>query len=97
MQEKTRVSDRLVLVILEGPAAGASLSKSGHWLPIGRTARSKFQVKDPSVSEQHAELCWTGQAWELSDLGSTCGTFVNGARLSSEASESYMLKVLLQL
>ena len=78
------MSDSLVLVVVEGPCAGTRLSKDGHWLPIGRTARSKLQIKDPSVSEQHAELCWTGQNWELSDLNSSCGTYVNGARLEGE-------------
>ncbi|KAK9864826.1 hypothetical protein WJX84_006184 [Apatococcus fuscideae] len=81
--KKTRVADSLVLEVLEGPCAGASLSKNSHWLPIGRTARSKFQIKDPSISEQHAELCWTGCNWELQDLDSTCGTYVNGARLTA--------------
>ena len=38
-------------------------------------------VKDPSVSQKHAELVWTGAAWELTDLGSSNGTFVNGKEL----------------
>jgi len=34
------------------------------------------------VSGEHATLIWTGTAWELRDLGSRNGTFIDGKRLS---------------
>lgn len=49
---------------------------------IGRTrAARQLQIKDPNVSERHAELAWRDGAWRLRDLGSSNGTCVNGAEL----------------
>jgi pSer/pThr/pTyr-binding forkhead associated (FHA) protein len=50
---------------------------------IGRVkgAGNNVCVKDPSVSQKHAELAWSGAAWQLTDLGSSNGTFVNGKEL----------------
>jgi pSer/pThr/pTyr-binding forkhead associated (FHA) protein len=46
---------------------------------IGRTAPSNLCLQDPKVSSAHARLRWTGAGWELRDLGSTNGTFVDGS------------------
>lgn len=50
---------------------------------IGRVkgAGNNVCVKDPSVSQKHAEVAWSGAAWQLTDLGSSNGTFVNGKEL----------------
>jgi pSer/pThr/pTyr-binding forkhead associated (FHA) protein len=41
-------------------------------------------VGESSVSRQHARLDKSGDDVRLTDLGSTNGTFVNGARISAE-------------
>lgn len=41
-------------------------------------------IKDERVSQKHAELSWTGEAWELADLGSSNGTLLNGVELARE-------------
>ncbi|MFZ5893208.1 MAG: FHA domain-containing protein [Myxococcota bacterium] len=50
-------------------------------LIIGRSPNCGLQVQEPYVSAQHATLRWGGARWELKDLGSRNGTFLNGARL----------------
>jgi DNA-binding NtrC family response regulator len=40
-------------------------------------------VNDPSVSSRHFEICRADGRWTLSDLGSTHGTKVNGARVGT--------------
>lgn len=42
-----------------------------------------LRLNDPRASSLHAVLSWTGKDWELRDLGSRNGTFVNGRRLES--------------
>ncbi|HEY5145646.1 MAG TPA: FHA domain-containing protein [Polyangiaceae bacterium] len=48
---------------------------------IGRARACTSEVAERYVSAQHALLRWTGQRWELKDLGSRNGTFIDGARL----------------
>ena len=52
---------------------------------IGRVkANNTVCIKDPSVSQKHAELSWTGLRWEVSDLGSSNGTWVNEREVERE-------------
>lgn len=48
---------------------------------IGREPSAPLRLDDVSVSWRHASLRWTGLAWELQDLGSRNGTFVDGERI----------------
>jgi len=45
---------------------------------IGREPGATLRLDDESVSWRHASVRWTGLAWELQDLGSRNGTFLNG-------------------
>lgn len=58
-----------------------------HWtLPsraiVGRGADCAVVVTDRSVSGEHASLSWRDRRWELRDLASRNGTFVDGERLT---------------
>jgi hypothetical protein len=48
---------------------------------IGRHSACDLRVDDPRVSGEHASLHWIDGRWELRDLGSRNGTFVEGRRL----------------
>jgi hypothetical protein len=48
---------------------------------VGRAAACALRILEPPVSGEHATILWTGHAWEIRDLGSTNGTFVDGRRL----------------
>ena len=48
---------------------------------VGRAHSCALNISERYVSAQHALLRWTGQHWELKDLGSRNGTFLNGERL----------------
>lgn len=51
---------------------------------IGRSPRSQLPLADPLVSTHHASLMWSDGSWQLRDLGSRNGTFVDGRRLSAD-------------
>ena len=52
---------------------------------IGKASDNDFVVNDPHVSRYHAKLIREeGGCWLLEDLGSTNGTFVNGAQIVND-------------
>jgi predicted component of type VI protein secretion system len=52
---------------------------------VGRAPEAALKLENPSVSWRHASLRWTGQVWELQDLGSLNGTFLDGSRIAAGA------------
>ena len=60
--------------------AGASCVLWADYL-VGRAPDSSLRLEHASVSWRHASLRWNGSAWELQDLGSLNGTFVDGRKL----------------
>jgi pSer/pThr/pTyr-binding forkhead associated (FHA) protein len=49
---------------------------------VGRTDESDIVIPHRNVSKKHAELKKDGSMWELTDFGSTNGTFVNGSKVT---------------
>lgn len=56
---------------------------NGELLTIGRWPDNDIVLPDRMVSRHHAHIHREGDCYVLEDLGSTNGTFVNGARLGS--------------
>ncbi|HWM75625.1 MAG TPA: FHA domain-containing protein [Nocardioides sp.] len=50
-------------------------------LRVGREPGSEVMVDAPTVSRNHAEFRAAGDGWEIVDLGSTHGTWVNGRKV----------------
>ena len=71
---------RLVVLASPGgePPEGTSLSLDAI-ATIGRDVNNAIVVDDQFVSAEHAILTFRGRAWYVEDLGSTNGTYVNGA------------------
>ncbi len=49
---------------------------------VGRSRACSVRFGEPEVSGEHARLRWTGRVWELQDLHSRNGTFIDGRRLA---------------
>lgn len=69
------------LVGLEGPARKVRLPIKGPLL-IGRGAYNHVVLKDVRISRQHARIALEQEGCVVYDLGSTNGTYVNGAPIS---------------
>jgi adenylate cyclase len=59
---------------IDPPANGAAL--------VGRAATSDVPIYDPTISRRHAELVLAPNGVRVRDLGSSNGTFLNGARIT---------------
>jgi hypothetical protein len=51
-------------------------------LLVGRGSVCSLRLPQLHVSGEHASLLWTGSQWEIRDLGSRNGTFVDGERVA---------------
>ena len=49
---------------------------------VGRDDDCDATIPDSSVSSRHAQIAFDGVTWVVTDLGSTNGTWLNGARLA---------------
>lgn len=71
--------DEPKLVIVAGSARGRSVSLSGvRRLSVGRDSGNTLHVPDPAVSRRHFVISAAESGFELTDLESHNGTFVNG-------------------
>jgi hypothetical protein len=73
---------RLVVVASPSgePATGTAFGLDAV-TTVGRDVNNSIVLDDEFVSTAHAALTYRGRAWYVEDLGSTNGTFVNGARV----------------
>ncbi|MEM7118410.1 MAG: FHA domain-containing protein [Chloroflexota bacterium] len=69
----------------KGPTPGQTFPINAILITLGRDPLADIVVSDPEVSRQHARLMETESGYELQDLGSTNGTFIDGSRLGGEA------------
>jgi len=75
--------DRAMVVIHRGPAKGARFLIAEDKCSIGRSPESAIFLDDVTVSRSHAEITRSGKGFQLLDLGSLNGTYVNNGSVKS--------------
>ena len=74
------------LTVIRGQANAASFDLTpGVTLTIGRGPTNVVVLHDQGVSRHHARLEFVNGSWFITDLQSSNGTFVNGARVTLQA------------
>jgi hypothetical protein len=75
------------LDFLLGPMANQTLSLSEEVTTIGSVAGNTVVLADPAVSRKHAAIRKANGLYELADLGSTNGVYVNGHKMPKKTLE----------
>jgi len=75
--------DRAMVVIHRGPSKGARFLIAEDKCSIGRSPESAIFLDDVTVSRAHAQISKSGKGFELVDLGSLNGTYVNNGSVKS--------------
>ena len=72
------------LVVRKGPRPGQIFPLSLDSSVIGRDPMADIIINDAEISRHHARLTSIDDGYEIQDMGSTNGSFVEGERLGGE-------------
>lgn len=75
------------LEFILGPMANQSLRLTEQVTTIGSVAGNTVVLADPAVSRKHAGIHKVDSTYELADLGSTNGIYVNGHKVPKKTLE----------
>ncbi|MHB0958977.1 MAG: ATP-binding protein [Pirellulaceae bacterium] len=76
------------LFVIQGRDQGKRFELQGPCVGIGREKGNPIQLHDTEVSRFHAELRWFEGRYQVVDLGSSNGTFVNSQLISQHTLSS---------
>jgi phosphoserine phosphatase RsbU/P len=71
-----------ILLIVQGPDQGRKYTLEGPLTVLGRQADCSICLPAKAVSRQHVQLVSTPTGYQVEDLDSSNGTFLNGSRLA---------------
>ena len=75
------------LEFILGPMANQTLPLTDEVTTIGSVAGNTVVLADPAVSRKHAGIRKVESSYELADLGSTNGVYVNGHKVPKKTLE----------
>jgi hypothetical protein len=80
----TRKSRKVPREIVVHPPSGRPQvhQLGGHGAIIGRSSQAAVVIEDVYASDEHAEILPDDGGWSVRDLGSTNGTYLNGAKVT---------------
>lgn len=72
------------LVILSQNRTARTIRLKQNTFTLGRTEQNEVVIDGENVSRQHARLTHTTNGWQVTDLGSTNGTYIGDRRLQPD-------------
>ena len=72
-----------LLVVRRGPNAGARFLLDADVTTVGRHPEADIFLDDVTVSRRHSEFLRDGILFQIKDLGSLNGTYLNGDRIDT--------------
>src|SRR6186713_3338593 len=69
------------LIAIVGPASGEVFPLSNEQITLGRDPTNAICIPDQGLSRRHCALTPGAEGWEVRDLGSSNGTFINGVQM----------------
>ena len=82
-----RGSKQASLEVLSGPLSGRTIALDGEVTSIGSAPGSTVVLSADGVSRKHIGIRRAGAVYELADLGSTNGVYVNGEKVAKKRLE----------
>ena len=76
-------SGSALLIVRRGPTAGARFLLDADVTTVGRHPDADIFLDDVTVSRRHVEFHRSGRAFQVKDLGSLNGTYLNGERIDT--------------
>ena len=76
------------LEFIHGPLAGQTMPLTEEVTTLGSVAGNTVVLADPAVSKKHAGIRHVEGRYELADLGSTNGIYVNGHKVPTRTLEA---------
>ncbi len=71
-----------LLIIIDPDGGSRTVELGGAGLTLGRAPPSDVRLRDSAVSKQHARIEPADDGWQISDLDSHNGTWLNGQRVT---------------
>jgi len=71
----------IVITVVRGPYKGREFAFTTDVVTVGKAPQNDIPLPDETVSRQHMEILRDAKGYLLRDLGSTNGTFLDGAEI----------------
>lgn len=81
-KRRSRKIPKEVVIRAADGAGSRVVALAGHGLVLGRGDSANVFIDDVYASDEHAQILPDDGSWSVRDLGSTNGTYLNGAKVT---------------
>ena len=71
------------LLVIQGKDQGSRFDIGAEDVQIGRGTQNQIRILNKEISRAHAGISYAGGEWQIEDLNSSNGTYVNGREIDA--------------